>query len=90
VLTFRLRGRSLANTRKVPAIMNTKPTLVAVPAPRTAPEPEPRRLGTLDIIRLTPVEVYAALVHLAGHQDRAVAVAVRDTVADVLARTRGD
>jgi hypothetical protein len=69
--------------------MDDKPRLAVVPPPRTEPEPAPERLRTLDIIHLTTVEAFAALVHLAGHRDPAVALAVRDTVTDMLARTRG-
>lgn len=66
--------------------MNTTPGLTAVPAPRTAPEPE--RLQTLDVIQLSTIEAFAVLVHLAGHRDPVVALAVFDAVGTVLARTR--
>jgi hypothetical protein len=56
----------------------------AVPPPRS----EPPRLQSLDIVQLTTVEAFAVLVHLAGHRDPAVAAALADAVAGVLARTR--
>jgi hypothetical protein len=58
----------------------------AVPPPSS--EPEPERLQTLDIVQLTTVEAFAVLIHVAGHRDPAVAAAVADAVAGVLARTR--
>ena len=51
---------------------------------------QPKRLRTVDVVSLTPVEVYAVLVHLVGHRDPAVAEAVFDAARDVLARTRGE
>lgn len=48
------------------------------------------RIGAIDVVQLTHVEAYAALVHLAGHRDPVVAAAVVDAVQGVLQRTRGD
>jgi hypothetical protein len=53
------------------------------------PDISPHRLSAIDVGSLAPVEVYAVLVHLAGHDDPAVAAAVVDCVRKVLARTRG-
>jgi hypothetical protein len=50
--------------------------------------PRPDRLSALDIVGLTEVEVRAALIHLAGHQDPAIGAEVAETVRDVLERTR--
>lgn len=51
---------------------------------------EPKRLRSVDVISLTPVEAYATLVHLTGHRDPVVAEAVWDAVSGVLERTRGE
>jgi hypothetical protein len=53
------------------------------------PDITPHRLSALDVGGLAPVEVYAVLIHLAGHEDPVVAAAVLDAVRRVLARTRG-
>jgi hypothetical protein len=52
------------------------------------PDIEPERLTAVDIASLDDREVRAALIHLAGHQDQAVAGAVVAAVREVLARTR--
>lgn len=46
------------------------------------------RMSAVDIVHLSAVEVYAALVHLAGHRDDRVAAAVTEAVQQVLQRTR--
>jgi hypothetical protein len=53
------------------------------------PDITPPRIGALDVASLTDIEVRAALVHLAGDPDPAVAAAVLDAVRRVLERTRG-
>jgi hypothetical protein len=66
-------------------VVNVVTGQVVVPLPRS----EPKRLRSVDVISLTPVEAYAVLVHLAGHGDPVVAGAVWDAVAEVVKRTRG-
>jgi len=53
------------------------------------PDIGPMRMGALDVGSLAPLEVYAILVKLAGHEDPVVAAAVVDVTRAVLARTRG-
>lgn len=51
--------------------------------------PPPDRLSALDIVALTDVEVRAVLIHVAGHQDPAIAAMVAEEVRAVLELTRG-
>jgi hypothetical protein len=53
------------------------------------PDISPQRMSATDVASLSPVEVYAIVVHLAGHDDPAVTQALIDAVRRVLARTRG-
>jgi len=46
-------------------------------------------MSAIDVASLSPVEVYAILVHLAGHGDPAVTEALIDATRRVLGRTRG-
>jgi hypothetical protein len=50
--------------------------------------PPADRLTAVDIAMLTDVETRAALVHIAGHRDPALAAAAAEAVRDVLALTR--
>lgn len=52
------------------------------------PDIEPQRLSATDVASLAPVEVYAILVHLVGHEDPVVVQAVIDATRRVLMRTR--
>ena len=47
------------------------------------------RLSALDIVALTDVEVRAVIIHVAGHQDPAIAAMVAEEVRAVLELTRG-
>jgi hypothetical protein len=53
------------------------------------PDIEPTRMSAVDVASLSPVEVYAVLVHLAGNDDPVVTEALLDAVQRVLGRTRG-
>jgi hypothetical protein len=48
----------------------------------------PARLSALDIVALTDVEVRAVIIHLAGHQDPAIAAEVAAEVRAILEHTR--
>ena len=52
------------------------------------PDIEPQRMSATDVASLSPVEVYATLVHLAGHPDPVVTEALLDAVRRVLGQTR--
>jgi hypothetical protein len=45
-------------------------------------------MSATDVASLAPIEVYAILVHLAGHDDPVVTEALIDATRRVLARTR--
>ena len=49
---------------------------------------EPQRMSATDVASLAPIEVYAILVHLAGHEDPVVTEALISATRRVLARTR--
>lgn len=53
------------------------------------PDIEPQRVSATDVASLAPIETYAVLVHLAGHEDPVVTEALLDAMRRVLARTRG-
>lgn len=52
------------------------------------PDIEPLRMSATDVASLAPIEVYAILVHLAGHEDPVVTEALISAAGRVLARTR--
>ena len=54
------------------------------------PHIRPVRMGATDVASLSPIEAYAVLVHLAGHDDPAVTEALLDATRRVLTRTRGE
>jgi hypothetical protein len=49
---------------------------------------EPMRMSAVDVASLAPIETYAILVHLAGHEDPVVTQALIDATRRVLAKTR--
>jgi hypothetical protein len=49
---------------------------------------QPERVSAVDVASLAPIETYAVLVHLAGHDDPVVTQALIDAMRRVLARTR--
>ena len=53
------------------------------------PDIEPQRMSAIDVASLSPVEVYAILVHLAGDPEPVVTEALIKSTRAVLRRTRG-
>ena len=52
------------------------------------PDISPQRMSATDVASLAPIEVYAVLVHLAGHEDPVVTAALIEATRRVLGRTR--